>query len=539
MQLRPYQEEAIEAIYNEWGNGHLHTLLVMATGLGKTVTFAGIAEKEVGEGRRVLVLAHRGELLDQAADKIFTLTGLKCAVEKAEQTCIGSWRQVTVGSVQSLQQQARLDRFPQNYWDTIIIDEAHHALSKGYQTVISHFPDARLLGVTATPDRGDMQNLGDVFESCAYEYGIDKGVRNGYLCPMMAETIPLDIDLTEVKTQNGDFSAGDLGDTLEPYLEQIASEMVSRCQDRKTVVFLPLIATSQKFCEILNDHGLTAAEVNGTSPDRAQILQDFADGKYQVLCNSMLLTEGWDCPSVDCIVVLRPTKVRSLYVQMVGRGLRLNPGKKNCLILDFLWHTAKHDLVHPASIISKSSEVAQMATEKMEEEEGQHDLMEELEKAESDAARKREEALAKQLEEMRKRKHKLVDPLQYIFSINDDAMVEYEPVLPSEMAPPTQAQLALLEKRGINPDTITCAGQAHMIIDRLINRQKAGMATPKQIRFLEQKGFRKVGDWQFDDASNMISRIAENNWKIPYGIDPMVYAPAHLPEPVYDEELPF
>ena len=124
--------------------------------------------------------------------------------------------------------------------------------------------------------------------------------------------IPLELNIADVKMSNGDYSVNDIGCALEPYLEQIADEMVKYCQSKKTVVFLPLIATSQKFCEMLKRRGLRAAEVNGNSEDRAQILNDFENGRYDILCNSMLLTEGWDCPSVDCIVVLRPTKVRGL-----------------------------------------------------------------------------------------------------------------------------------------------------------------------------------------------------------------------------------
>src|SRR5690606_41443274 len=141
-----------------------------------------------------------------------------------------------------------------------------------------------------------------------------------------ALTIPLELDLTAVRQQSGDFSAGDLGTALDPYLQQIAEEMWKVARDRKIVVFLPLVKTSQKFTNILNSMGFKAAEVNGESQDRAEILADFDAGKYNVLCNSMLLTEGWDCPSVDCVVVLRPTKVRSLYSQMVGRGTRILSG---------------------------------------------------------------------------------------------------------------------------------------------------------------------------------------------------------------------
>ena len=170
MELRPYQAEAVDAIRAEWERGNLHTLCVMATGLGKTITFAALSQMEVAEGRRVLILAHRGELLEQAADKIKRTTGLSCSVEKAEQTVRDNpWCRITVGSIQSLQQDSRLERFPPDYWQTIIIDEAHHSLSAGYRKVIVHFPEARLLGVTATPDRGDMRTLSEIYDSCAYE----------------------------------------------------------------------------------------------------------------------------------------------------------------------------------------------------------------------------------------------------------------------------------------------------------------------------------------------------------------------------------
>lgn len=312
MELRPYQREAKEAIFEQWEHGTRKTLLVLPTGCGKTIVFAKVTEECVSRGDRVLILAHRGELLEQAADKIAKSTGLGCAMEKAEESCLGSWFRITVGSVQSLMRETRLSRFPDHYFDTIIIDEAHHCISDSYQRILNHFPDAKVLGVTATPDRGDMKNLGQVFESLAYEYTLPKAIKEGYLSPIKAVTIPLQVDLTSVGVQSGDFKAGDLGTALDPYLESIAEEMEKYCLEKKTVVFLPLVKTSQKFRDILNTHGFRAAEVNGESADRADILADYAAGKYNVLCNSMLLTEGWDCPDVNCIVVLRPTKVRSL-----------------------------------------------------------------------------------------------------------------------------------------------------------------------------------------------------------------------------------
>lgn len=526
MELRPYQQEAMDAILEAWENGTHKTLLVLPTGCGKTIVFAKVTEECVRQGNRVLILAHRGELLEQAADKIRKATGLGCATEKAEETCLGSWFRITVGSVQSMMRESRLSRFPDDYFDTIIIDEAHHCISDSYQRVLHHFPEAKVLGVTATPDRGDMKNLGQVFESLAYEYTLPRAIKEGYLSPIKAVTIPLKVDLTGVGVQSGDFKAGDLGTALDPYLEGIATEMEKYCRDKKTVVFLPLVKTSQKFRDILNAHGFQAAEVNGESQDRTEVLQEFADGRYNVLCNSMLLTEGWDCPSVDCIVVLRPTKVRSLYCQMVGRGTRLSSGKDHLLLLDFLWHTERHELCHPAHLICESEEVARQMTENLEKDAGCPVDIEEAEQtASEDVVAQREEALAQKLAEMKRRKRKLVDPLQFEMSIQAEDLAGYVPAFGWEMAPPSEKQKQTLEKLGILPDEIDNAGKASKLLDRLDKRRQANLTTPKQIRFLEGKGFQHVGTWSFDSARKLIDRIAGNGWRVPHGIDPYNYVP--------------
>lgn len=526
MELRPYQKEAKEAIFEQWDSGVSKTLLVLPTGCGKTVVFAKVTEECVRQGDRVLILAHRGELLEQAADKLMKTTGLGCALEKAESSCQGSWFRVVVGSVQTLMREKRLNSFDPFYFNTIIIDEAHHCISDSYQRVLQHFPHAHVLGVTATPDRGDMRNLGAYFESLAYEYTLPKAIKEGYLSPIKALTIPLKIDMSSVSVQAGDFKASEIGTTLDPYLQGIAEEMQKYCMDKKTVVFLPLVKTSQKFRDLLNQYGFRAAEVNGDSQDRAEILKDFDAGKYNVLCNSMLLTEGWDCPSVNCIVVLRPTKVRSLYCQMVGRGTRLSPetGKDHLLLLDFLWHTERHELCHPASLICENEEVAQQMTENLEKKAGMPvDLEEAEQKASEDVVAQREEALAKQLSEMKKRKKKLVDPLQFEMSIQAEDLSSYVPSFGWEMGPPSEKQKKTLEKLGIMPDEIENAGKAEKILDRLNKRRTEGLTTPKQIRFLESRGFEHVGTWQFETAKNLIDRIAANGWRVPMDINPREY----------------
>lgn len=529
MELRDYQIAAKKAIFEEWKDKN-STLLVLPTGCGKTIVFGSIARDRARDGR-VLILAHREELLTQASDKIHKISGMNCAVEKAEQTCLGSDEPITVGSVQTLQTEKRLSRFPHDYFKTVIIDEAHHALAPSYRNVLAHFDSAKMLGVTATPDRGDMKDLSEIFESCAYEYSLRDAVKQGYLAPIRVQTMPLNIDFTSVKVSMGDFQVNDIGHALEPYLEDIADEMAKVCKDKHTVVFLPLVSIAQEFRDILNRKGFRAAEVNGQSKNRDEILQEFEEGKFNVLCNAMLLTEGWDCPIVDCIVVLRPTKIRSLYCQMIGRGTRLHEGKDHLLILDFLWMTGKHNLVRPADIVCKKQEIAQKVTEKLED--GfEADLFAVEEQTERDAVQERKDALARELEEAAKQRakkqKKLIDPLEYSLSIDMDDMIDYVPTFGWEAMPATDKQIAAIENFGLDP-TGLCKGQASRIISRLMERIDEQMSTPRQIKTLNRFGFQNVQNWTKDEASKIIASLSAAGWK-PWQahIDPAFYQPKRL-----------
>ena len=448
--LRYYQEEAVAAVEREWAAGNKKTLLVLVTGGGKTIIASSIIKNRVDKGERVLFLAHRGELLEQAADKMKKACGLDSVLEKAESTAVNSDCPVVVASVQTLYQDKRLEAYAKDYFGTIIIDEAHHCMSSTYQKVLEYFSSAKVLGVTATPDRNDKRNLGHFFDSMAYEFGIRRAVDEKFLVRPAAQLIPLRLDISEVAQSNGDFAAGELGTALDPYLEEIADEMVSRCTGRKVMVFTPLVKTSTKFCEILNSKGFKAFEINGESKDRKEKLVAFSSGEYNVAVNSMLLTEGFDEPAVDCIVVLRPTRSRSLYTQMIGRGLRLAPNKEDCLILDFLWLTERHDLCHPASIIAKDEEMARMMTERIlaegaKGEDSPVDLLGVEAAVEEDIIREREESLARQLSELRSNRAKFVDPLQYAFSIADESIINYEPTFAWEKKKPTQKQINLIQ----------------------------------------------------------------------------------------------
>ena len=512
MNLRPYQKEAIQAIESGWDE-YKKQLLVLPTGCGKTIVFSQVAKDRTEKGR-VLILAHRDELIEQARDKYHSLTGDFTEKEKASETSMDTWP-VTVGSVQTLMRDSRLARFSHDQYRTLIVDEAHHSLADSYQKVLNHFNTADVLGVTATPDRGDKKALGEYYDRIAYEYSLLNAVQDGYLCKINARTVPLRIDMSSVKVRVGDYEVNSIAEALEPYLEPIAEAIKTYAGDRKTVVFLPLVSIAQEFRDILQAHGLDAREVNGNSDNRKETLEWFDKaGAGSVLCNAMLLTEGWDCPSVDCVVVLRPTKIRSLYVQMIGRGTRPAPGKENLLILDFLWMSEKHNLSKKIDICKP----ADLAAEKPEDRDavGEESLRAEIDlfDAASDAVEARRKKLAEELAAQAHKKSKLINPLQWFVSIGDMDLADYEPEFRWEMEKPTQKQVAMLENAGINPEGMT-KGQCSKIIDRIINRRNAGLATAKQVMCLERFGYKDVGMWPFDLAKKKIDQLAAVNWR-PY-----------------------
>ena len=488
--LRPYQLEAVKAINDKWSEWN-RELLVLPTGCGKTVVFNTVAHQRDGN---TLILAHRDELIEQARSKYYAMFGDMPGKIKADENDI---RQVTVGSVQTMSRRDYAGQF-----QTVIVDEAHHAISPSYQTVLNQFPDAKVLGVTATPDRGDKRSLARYFDGIAYEYGLKTAVAEGYLCPITAKTIPLEIDMNSVTVSIGDFQVDSIAESLEPYLPQIAEAIRIHASARKTVVFCPLISIAQELAGMIPG----AREVNGNSAGRKEVLDWFDKaGPGAVLCNAMLLTEGWDCPSCDCVVVLRPTKIRSLYCQMVGRGTRLYPGKDNLLLLDFLWMCQKHNLCRPASLVSDNEEDIKAVVKEAKGEE--IDLF----AAVSDAEESRRNALAKALANQAKKKSKLVNPLALFDILDDVGLADYEPTFKWEEDDASEKQIKALERFGVDAEGIT-KGYACAIMDKLINRANRKMATVKQIRTLKRFGYEPV-DWTFEQASRKMSALAEVGWK--------------------------
>ena len=457
---------------------------------GKTILFAKLAEHY--QPRRTLVLAHREELISQAVDKIRKATGLVADVE------MGSSRAsldapVVVASVQTLMRENRRERFPRDHFGLVVVDEAHHVLANSYLSDMNHYDEyAFVLGVSATPDRGDKKNLGRYFQNIAYEISLLDLIKQQWLSPIRVKTVPLGLDLSGVRTTAGDFNPDDLAHAIEPYLGRIADVMVEN-RDRKTLVFLPLISLSERFAAMCRERGLAAEHVDGQSRDRAGILARFSRNETRILSNAMLLTEGYDEPSIDCVVCLRPTKVRALYSQIVGRGTRLFPGKDHLLLLDFLWLSGDHSLVKPAHLIAGSAEEAAQITENIGDE---GDLEEAKEAADRDLAAN----LRRRLKENCHRQSRTFDALEFALSINDMDLADYVPTMAWHDHSVTPKQAELLARYGVDPATVSCKGQASAIINKVFMRFDLGLATPKQVRMLRRFGHAQPALATFNEA---------------------------------------
>lgn len=478
MKPRPYQTDFIEGVAKGFAAGHMRQLGVLPTGGGKTICFAHICNRFYTKRKeKTLVLAHREELVEQAADKIQKATGLIASVEKAERHADRE-SPVVVASIQTMQGK-RLETWDKDHFGLIVCDEAHHVLADSWQKTLAHF-STRELGVTATPDRGDKRNLATHYQNLAYECSILDLIGDEFLSPLQIKAVPLRIDLSAIKQTAGDYDSNQLDAAITPYLEQIATYLRDECADRKKiVVFLPLIQTSKRFVEICNRIGIVSRHVDGTSKDRKEILADFTDSKFRLLSNAMLLTEGWDEPGVDCLLVLRPTKSRALFAQMVGRGTRIHPGKENLLFLDFLWLHERHDLARPASLISRNKEEEQSITDVLLAD-GDKDLGEAME----DAAAEREAALIREIAENARKKERFL-PIQHVAALLKDLkMKEYEPTFAWESAKPTAGQRNVIERFKIKcPDT---RGEATMLMNKLFARSKDKLASVAQIAWLHK-----------------------------------------------------
>lgn len=351
MQLRPYQVEAVRR-YNE--SRALRRLIVMPTGSGKTVVLAAIARQVVEAGGRVLVLAHREELIDQAARTLGRLASAFVSVEKAERAG-GRQDSIVVASVQTMQRQ-RLESWAPGHFALLIVDECHHVTADSYQTILNHF-QAPVLGVTATPDRADRQALGDVFQDLVYQYPLQDAIRDGHLADIVGMRLKHTIDLDSIaRLKAGDLPDGELERIITGHIEPMADAAVSGLGRLKTISFLPGVLSAHLFAEAMSARGIPSAALSGrdSSEIRQARLAQFARGELLHLANCQLFTEGFDEPSIEAVLMARPTLSRSLFAQMVGRGMRLFPGKARVILAEFTINYARHRLVSPYELFSSA-----------------------------------------------------------------------------------------------------------------------------------------------------------------------------------------
>jgi superfamily II DNA or RNA helicase len=354
--LRDYQSQCLAAIFNRYKAGARRQLICLPTGTGKTVIFAQFPSF-FRMKRRMLVLAHRAELLHQARDKLLAANpDLKVEIEQAGQSA-SETSDVVVASVPTLGRRGsrRLTRLDPDQFSIVVIDEAHHATAETYRRIVGHLGLLRsdtnklLVGFTATPKRSDGIGLDAVFDEISFSRTIPEMMHAGYLAPVAGYRIETDIDLSRVKTSMGDFVVSQLSDAvnIESRNALVVKAFRELVPDRRTLVFCVDVAHALDLAAAFRHYGIMAAPVTGEMPadERGETLAGFSTGGLQVLTNCMVLTEGYDEPAVDGIILARPTKSALLYTQMIGRGTRLHPGKVDVTVVDVVDNSSKHRLV--------------------------------------------------------------------------------------------------------------------------------------------------------------------------------------------------
>jgi superfamily II DNA or RNA helicase len=518
--LRWYQFAARSSVYEELETGR-STLVVLATGLGKTELFSSVARHWPG---RVLVLAHRDELVTQARSRLERMTGEKVEIEQAELR--SSAARIVVGSVQTVYRDERLQRLLRlGGFSLIIVDEAHHYVSPTYRKALDFFGDAKVLGVTATPDRSDAKALGQIFDSVAYSMDLRDGVEQGYLVPLAGREVDIaEVDLDAVSISNGDLSAAQLDEAMVRGVEGIVQGMLQHSGTRQGVVFFPGVESSKvaaaRFNAIRPD---SARSVDGETPkdERKALMADFRAGKFQFLCNCMVATEGFDAPTASVVGLARPTKSRSLYAQMVGRGTRVLPGtvdhidgeelaherraaiaasaKTSCLLLDFVGNNTKHALITPDDLLGGTydADEKKRARKIRKESSGDVDVQESLADARTQLQRERLELAAKQVRAKVTSMHRDFDPFA-MYGVSRERENEF--TLEFGYKPMSEAQRSFLLREGFAPDALSkvSARAASRLIGGVIKRRKDGLMSHKQAAMLSRYG---VSDTQISSRA--------------------------------------
>jgi superfamily II DNA or RNA helicase len=536
--LRPYQREAVTRIWERLAVGR-STLLVMATGLGKTQTFGAIAKHHPG---RVLVLAHRSELLEQGKRRMEQMCQEPVGLEQAVWWAAGE--RIVVASVQTLGrkvragQDDRLGRFAAAPFTLVIVDEAHHTTAATYRRILDAFPGAKVLGVTATPDRGDGEALGQIYDSVAYVRDIEDGITDGYLVPVLGRHVQVDkVDLSRVHTTAGELNQGELDEEMVKANEAVATECLELCGSRKTIVFTTGVETAHDLVATFNKMAGAdvAVAVDGKTPwdQRREILAEHTRGETQFLVNVGIATEGYDCPGVGCVAIARPTKSRALYTQMAGRGLRVLPGlvegvdtpeerralvaasgKPDCLLIHFAVKAGRHRLVCPTDILGGreagelDDETRARAAELLAKGSMRADDAARLAREEIEAERKRRAAQIRGVKSDVRARVSSLDPF------GGPGAGEAGGELATGGAPASPGQkMALIRQWRWKEREVAALSrdEAQKQIRREHARLKAGLATHPQERELRRRGIDTERMYKAT-ASALMAAIEANGW---------------------------
>jgi superfamily II DNA or RNA helicase len=521
----PCQVEALGAIMAEHEE-HRSTLLVLPTGVGKTYTFAWwLRERRRAGAGRALVVAHRRELIGQAA-KTLRSFGLSVEIEMAQQRARRlslDPSDVVVASVQTLQRK-RLESWDPDAFDSVVFDEGHHGTARSYRTIRDWFEAAKVLYVTATPDRADKTGLHNVCDSVAYTYEIRDAVREGYLVTPQIQTVHCSkLDLSDLRVKAGDLAASDLEQAMsvDGVAHQIAAPLVELSAGRSTVLFMPTVAAAQHVADVLAGYvdARQIGVVHGGTEEtvRARILSAFDAGEMRYLVNCMVLTEGWDSPRVGCIGIARPSKSRALITQIIGRGLRVirdketgeirSDLKSDCLILDFTGVTGRHKLVNPLDCLA-GRDLTDVEAELVEK---RPELKEAIQKGDLEQL----EAAARAYSEEEEQKALKGRLKAKIFAQAKYSTKGIDPFDVSRLAAGglDDHQIEKLGAMGVRLEGVRDRGHAEKILEWDSYRERKGLATARQSKLLRRFGL--TIHVTKTEANQIISALAGNGWEVP------------------------
>jgi len=489
----PYQVNYANAIDKAFADGFRKIAVISPTGSGKNSMASWEIEKAVNNFESALFLVDQKDLAWQAKERLESLCGITGEVEQAEFRASNK-ANVVFATVQSMG--GRLEKWPRNAFDLIIVDEGDKSITPSFQTVLKHFDEkARVIAWTATPHRTDKKNLGLYYDWIIELENLKSLIKKGFLSPIKIQMLPIKLNVGALGAGT-DFTDEEADAIITPHLEEIARQIEIHAPFRRTLVFMPLIKTCERFTEIARGIGLNCDYVYGDDPLRVSKIAKFRSGQTDILANSMLLTRGIDIPETDCLVPCRPTKSVTLYQQQVGRGTRLAPGKSDCLLLDFLYQATKRLICRPACLLAQTDEERDTITALTEKDAGlpaevagQLDLLE----VAGEATSMREESLRKKLEENAHRKAQLISAEAFAMQHRNLELAEYEPIMPWQQKPVTDKQRKYLEEAKIDVDSVKSWDHASKILDIYFKTKPLKLASHKVRGLMKRMGY---ANWQ-------------------------------------------